>query len=93
MATWYKIGRAPVEVRPANGKKFTLAEMQKLVGGYVERVQLTKRRWLWCDEEGRLKFAPMENIAATNFVRENGTKLTRNTLIVGDAVVCEPGEF
>lgn len=50
-------------------RKMTLEEMQKAVGGYIERVRCTiNHRALVCDEEGLLKDKPI-NYAATELVK------------------------
>jgi Domain of unknown function (DUF3846) len=63
------------EVKPANGKKFSLEELQKLVGGYIEYVPRS-RPIAYCDEEGRLKEKPLNALASQRF----------NQLLVGDVV-------
>lgn len=41
-------------LRPANGRRFTLAELQRLVGGYIEMARVRgARRWLVVNEDGR----------------------------------------
>jgi hypothetical protein len=43
-------------VRPADGKKFTMKEIQAAVGGYFECLVPAERGWtVYCDEEGGLK--------------------------------------
>lgn len=37
---------------PANGKHFELEEMQKIVGGYIEMVQVSDQYVLICNEDG-----------------------------------------
>ncbi len=55
-------------IEPVN-KKWTLAQMQAFVGGYIERVACTvAHRALICDEEGLLKDKPV-NVEATKLVR------------------------
>ena len=56
MALWIKTNGDNVEVQPENGKSFTLPEMQKFVGGYIEalRVQNPPGGILWLNEDGKL---------------------------------------
>jgi hypothetical protein len=55
-------------IEPVN-QKWSLADMQAFVGGYLERVACTvAHRALICDEEGLLKEKPV-NLEATKFVR------------------------
>lgn len=63
---------------PADGRAFTLKEMQKAVGGYVERVGTHQNKGVWANEEGRLKGLPVNEKASELCYRE----------IVGDVLVC-----
>lgn len=58
-------------------RKFSLDELQKLVGGYIERVEIGPGLDMIVDEEGRLKGLP-QNAEAT---------LLAGRLIVGNAFV------
>ncbi len=82
MATLLKTDGTATEVKPANGKKFTLAEAQALVGGYVERVR-ARNGFLLVNEEGLLKGLPW-NLAASGMV---------GFTLVGDVVLYNHGEF
>ena len=62
----------------------TLEEAQKVVGGYVELVDLDGLGCLLVDEEGRLKRKP---------INEQATKLYNQLfdgVIVGDAILIKP---
>lgn len=69
-----------IEVMPANGKSFTLEEMQKFVGGYVEYIYLPKRKIMVVNEEGRLQ-GLATNVIAT------GMAAGQADIIVGDVLV------
>lgn len=70
-------------VTPANGKRFTLKEGQKLVGGYVERLRLSRSIWMLVDEDGFSKgLAP--NVRASVMSGHD---------IVGPALVYTSGQF
>jgi uncharacterized protein DUF3846 len=72
----YRVGADLVEeVRPTNGKKFSLAELQKLVGGYIEYVP-GSRPIAYCKEEGRLTNLPPNALASLKF----------NQVLVGDVI-------
>lgn len=79
-----------LETKPKNGKKFTLKELQTIVGGYIEIVHLNAGDLpdavLVCNEEGKLNKLP-ENHVATAILRQytGGTDF-----IVGDALICSP---
>ena len=52
------------ERTPANGKKFTLAEMRAAIGGgYIRLVQLSKDTYMGVDEDGYMKKLPFNAVA------------------------------
>lgn len=59
----YEVGCICKEVQPNNGVKISLEEAQALVGGYVELVHLDDDNILLCDEEGLLKYKPINTLA------------------------------
>lgn len=69
------------EIVPEKGKKFTLQELQKLVGGYVERLQLPGRAVMIANEEGYPMGLP-HNAKASEIAGRD---------IVGDVVVLPRG--
>ena len=85
MATLYKTSGEKVEISPKNGKRFSLVELQKLVGGYIEYIHL-KGHILVVNEDGRLMNLPV-NPGATQLARQFGYDF-----IVGDAVYCKTRE-
>lgn len=92
MATLLKTDGTQQELTPANGKKFKLEEIQKAVGGYIEIVAMRPgngRKRLYVNEEGKLHGLPL-NLAATALMSEHHTP---GDVIVGDAVITNPGEF
>lgn len=72
----------PTEVFPKNGKKFSLEEMQKYVGGYIEFAGVYDGHRIYVNEEGLLKKLPINVI---------GTKMLQK-IIVGDILVIHPDE-
>lgn len=55
---------------PADGKKFSLEELQKFVGGHIEKVPGTARRGkpvAYCNEDGRSAGLPFNFSASTKF--------------------------
>jgi hypothetical protein len=69
-------------VTPADGKRFTLEEMQKHIGGYIEVVGHVYAHWghraVIADEEGLLKGLPV-NQAVTDML---GYKIVGNALVI-----------
>lgn len=85
-AVLIKAAHGPEMIEPDNGERFTLGEMQRLVGGYVEMVpRLTcgKSLKMYVDEDGLLKQLPVNGLAS---------HLAQQT-IVGDVVVCPTHMF
>ena len=63
----YRIGALTTEeVKPADGKKFKLEELQKLVGGYIEAVPYANPV-AYCNEEGRLNNLLFNELASGAF--------------------------
>lgn len=69
---------------PNNGEKFTLEELQGLVGGYIERVPMSNGKSMYVNEEGKLNGLPY-NEKATQILRQQGR--IPNDYIVGDVVI------
>lgn len=58
--TWIKTDGTEQSVRPADGKKFSLPELQKFVGGYIELTKTSKpRRDMYVNEEGLIHDLPI----------------------------------
>lgn len=69
-----------VEDYPPAGKQYTLAELQKAVGGYIQIVRLIPTGVMVINEDGKLQGLPFNSRA---------TKLYgNNDPIVGPALVC-----
>lgn len=75
-------------VTPANGKHFTLPELQGMVGGYIEMVRTHSDAPMFVNEEGRLRGMDY-NPAATAFYKFG--HIPGND-IVGPAVICNDVE-
>jgi hypothetical protein len=72
----YRVGETVIEqVKPTDGKKFTLKELQKFVGGFIEHVP-GSRPIAYCNEEGRLTGLPPNAIASVHF----------NQVLLGDVI-------
>lgn len=66
----YRVGADMAEeVKPVNGKKFALEELQKLVGGFIEHVPGSSPI-AYCNEEGRLHGLPVNLCASRRFRQE-----------------------
>lgn len=84
MAFIIKDDGTKIELKPANGKSFTLDEMQKAVGGFIERVPQTAFAGdVWVDEEGRMN-DKLLNQKATKLCYPDGVRA--GYYLVGDAL-------
>ena len=73
-------------VYPKDGKKFTLKELQDLVGGWIETATLNDGRIMVLNEEGKLMGFPRNN-RATQIYHDF---MYKGDFIVGTAVVSDP---
>jgi hypothetical protein len=75
-----------IEVKPKDGKKFSLEEMQVYVGGYIEHITLADGRHAYVNEEGKLRgletnllatqlYGSGDVICGTMLVMKKGCKL------------------
>jgi hypothetical protein len=86
-AQWLRADGTAEEVAPVNGSDFQLPELQRFVGGYIERVSLRNGDEMWLNEEGKLMGLPVNWDATDLFQRTHGPI----DVIVGDVLVCPPG--
>ena len=90
MAQLIKSNGVVTEVKPVNGKTFTLEELQKLVGGYIEIYRTTNKRFV-LNEDGLPKGLPVNEKATDALYLEcDGVRNVQD--IVGDVLVCELNE-
>jgi hypothetical protein len=73
------------------GRKFTLEEVQQLVGGYVQVIRMDDNKLLLCDEDGKSKDKPY-NTTATRMARYQ-YHIKASDFIVGDVLLCNKTEF
>lgn len=88
MATLIPANGPTREDTPANGRTYTLAELQAIVGGYIEALRAPDGRLMFVNEDGKRMHLP-RNSAATVLMRP---RLLFGDCIVGDAVLCTPLE-
>lgn len=88
MATLIPIVGQVQEVLPRQGESFTLAELQTIVGGYIELVKLAPNQLLFCNEDGKRLNLPV-NMRATALTRGI---VGDDDFIVGDVIICSMQE-
>lgn len=89
-ATLVHVSGETSEVTPRNGTDFTLAEVQRLVDGYVEAIHLPDGRLMLVNEEGKFEGLP-RNEAATVLALTAG--IAPEDFIVGPAILCDSSMF
>lgn len=79
------------EVEPANGKQFSLEELQGYVGGYIEPLRCRGQAgaWLIVNEEGKNQGLPYNDLA-TLIMR---SLIRPDDVIVGPALLCKPEQL
>ena len=70
---------------PANGRDFTLEELQAIVGGYIQIIDLNKYDIMVMDEDG--KRDKEENFLASYIAHRDGAIMPCDH-ICGDVLVC-----
>lgn len=84
MVTYINTSGLELDVTPKDGYKFSLEELQNLVGGYIERIAMPNGQAMYINEEGKLNDLPYNNRATTILKLH---RLIPNDYIVGDVVI------
>ncbi len=74
----------------SQGKRLTLQDLQRLVGGYIQFIHLADGRWLAVDEDGKPKRLPM-NVRATAMAALPGDCIVGTALVLSAAERKEVG--
>lgn len=90
MAKIIKTTGEVIEVAPKNGTDFSLEELQTIVGGWIEIVNLRDGRLLCLYEEGKLK-GKERNHVATDIYRQAFPQC--KDFIVGDVLICNEDQI
>lgn len=94
MAELIKTTGERTEVTPKSGKKkFKLEELQEYVDGYIEVVRLPGRRNMVLNEEGKIHGLRFNAVATAIIAGISDQLLAGTGPIVGDVVICGPGEL
>lgn len=88
MAQHIKTDGTVTDVTPANGKKFTLQELQGFVGGLIELIELGNGRLMFCHEESKLVAEPKSNLLANLIIYKINPEWCRHDYVAGDVLVC-----
>lgn len=85
MATIIKTSGEVINIEPKNGKYFSLSELQTIVSGYIEIVNLYDGRLMVVNEEGKLNNLCINHQATGIF---NAAFPNTIDVIVGDVLIC-----
>lgn len=79
MAVIIKVSGEKENIEPANGKLFTLEELQTAVNGYIQLIPISDNKLMVVDEEGLLKADAQLNIEASRIA---GQRIVGDVLII-----------
>jgi hypothetical protein len=71
-----------VPVVPANGKHWTLRELQAKVGGYIEYAKTNDGRMMVVNEDGRSHKLPYNPVATTLYIYGEVARIVGNVIVV-----------
>ena len=90
MATLIKTDGTTKQVKPANGRYFTLEEKQHFVGGLIEFIPTREGNWLTINEEGKLNGLPVNRTATLMYehsiVWKENERPVFADIVVGDVL-------
>ncbi|MDR0384644.1 MAG: DUF3846 domain-containing protein [Prevotellaceae bacterium] len=87
MATIYRADGGREAAVPKNKKRFSVKELQRIVGGYTRHVYLTGNSAVMVlNKEGELEQLPL-NVKATEILRKNFPDSVE--IVVGDVLITE----
>lgn len=84
MATILRTDGTVTETRPADGREYTLTELQAAVGGYIEALRTPDGRYMFLNEDGKRLDLPLNELA-TELMRG---RIADDDYIVGDVILC-----
>lgn len=89
MAKIYKANGEVLDIEPKNGTDFQLDELQAIVGGFIQIIEISDTEIMVMNEEGKLENLPF-NEKATAIYQQSIFGV--EDCIVGDALVCKDEE-
>lgn len=85
------VDQQTIHVKPKNGVRFTLEELQEMVGGYVQLITLPSGRELWMNEDGKNIGLPVNTLATLlwRYVYRN-YDIGAEDWVAGNVLYCDP---
>jgi hypothetical protein len=77
------------EIVPKDGKYFTLTELQVIVEGYIETVEINNTDIMIINEDGKINHLPYNKIATQIFQKKYPDNEDH---IVGNAIICDKSQ-
>lgn len=93
MAKIYKTDGTKEDVFPKENGKFSLEEMQEIVGGYIETIDLPSGMVMVLNEEGKLEGLEKNEVATEIWKREfpiEDYPDNNDELVVGNVLLTDP---
>ena len=87
MAKIYKANGEVLDIEPKNGTDFKLEELQAIVGGLIQIIEINNTEIMVMNEDGKLEMLPLNEKATAIYQSE----VYAGDIIVGDALICNLG--
>jgi len=90
MATMVTVDGEFIDVVPSNGKFFEVEELQEMVGGDFQAIQISKNEYVLVNEEGLIEDLPI-NKPICHYISQNYK--VRTFYVLGTGVIVNNKEF
>lgn len=88
MAKIYKANGKVLDIEPKNGRDFQLEELQAIVGGLIQIIEINDTEIMVINEEGKLENLPLNEQATAIYQKQ----VYEGDVIVGDVLICKDKE-
>ena len=88
MAKIYKANGEVLDIEPKNGRDFQLEELQAIVGGLIQIIEISDTEIMVINEEGKLENLPLNEQATAIYQKQ----VYDGDFIVGDVLICKDEE-
>lgn len=88
MAKIYKANGEVLDIEPKNGRDFQLEELQAIVGGLIQIIEINDTEIMVINEEVKLENLPLNEQATAIYQKQ----VYDGDFIVGDVLICKNEE-
>ncbi len=88
MAKIYKANGEVLDIEPKNGRDFQLEELQAIVGGLIQIIEISDTEIMVINEEGKLENLSLNEQATAIYQKQ----VYEEDFIVGDVLICKDKE-